>query len=72
MIGNQNVFGLQIPVVDSNGVAELDGVQDLEKSMFGQLVVAHESAVLSDVREQVAFRAELNHNKGTIRTLEDA
>ena len=72
MVGYQNVLGLQVAMVNPNVVAELNGIQNLEKGMLGQLVVADESAVFRDVGKQVTFRAELNHDKGTIRTLQYA
>lgn len=72
MVRNQNVLRLQVPVVDPDGMAELDGIQDLQESMFGELVVAHKPAMFSDVREQVAFGAELHYNERAVRALEDA
>jgi hypothetical protein len=49
MVCYQNILRLEIPVVDSNGMAELNGVQELEKDMFGQSVVTHEAALFGDV-----------------------
>jgi hypothetical protein len=72
VVGNQNVLRLQVPVVDPNGMTELDGIQNLQESMLGQMIVAHEPAVLGDVREQVTLGAEFDHNEGAVRAFQDA
>lgn len=66
MIRDQNILWLQISVVDSLAVAELDGIQDLEERVFCKWVVSNKIATLSDIREQVSFRAELNDHIGTV------
>src|SRR5258705_10950433 len=53
-------------------MAELDGIQNLQESMLGQVVVADEAAVLGDVGEQVTLGAELDHNKRAVRAFQDA
>lgn len=72
VVGDQNVLRLEIPVVDSNGVAVLDSVQNLKESTSGQKVITHELASLGDVGEEIAFRAEFDDDKGTIRGVHDA
>jgi len=63
VIGYQNVLGLQVPVVDPNGVAELDSVQKLKEDMLGQSVVAHKTALFSNIREQIAFGTVFDDNE---------
>ena len=71
LIGNQNVLRLQVTVVDPNGMAILNGIQDLEERMLGELIVSNESAVLGDVREEVSFGTEFDDHKGAVRTVEN-
>lgn len=47
-------------MVDSNGMAVLDGIQNLEESALGQGIITNVLALLGDVGEQVAFWAVLN------------
>ena len=49
LVSHQNVLRLQVPVVDSNGVAVLNGIQDLEKSPLGKGIVPNELTLFSDV-----------------------
>lgn len=72
MVGDQDVLRLQVPVVDSQGMTELHGIQDLEKSMLGQVVVADEVALVGDAGEQVAGGTELKDHIGAIRGIHDA
>lgn len=68
----QDVFRLEIPMINPNGVTMLNGIQNLQESMFGKTVVSNEMAVFGDIREQISFRAELDHNEGAIRAVENA
>lgn len=72
MVGDQDVLRFQIPMVDPDGMAILDSIQNLKKSMFGQLVVTHKVALFSNVGEKVAFRAEFNDDKRAIWAVEYA
>ena len=49
LVGDQDVLGLQISVVDSNGVTVSNSVQNLQESMLGQRVIADELSSLRDV-----------------------
>lgn len=62
MVSNQDVFRLEIPVVDSNGMAVFHGIQDLEKSPLGKGIIPNILAALRDVGEEIAFWAILNHD----------
>lgn len=72
VILDEDVLGLQVAMVDSHGMAIADRIQDLEEDMLGEPIVANEPALFCDVGEKVAFGAELDHDKGTVRTVEDA
>ena len=62
IVGDQNILRLEIPMVDSNGVAKLNGIQKLQENVFGQAVVAYEMPLFGDIGEQVTFRAILDHH----------
>ena len=62
-IGDQDVLWFEIPVIDANGMAELDGVQYLEERVFGHEVVAEIMTLFRDAGEQVPFRAKLEYYK---------
>jgi hypothetical protein len=58
-------------VVDSDGMAVLDGVQDLEKGALDEIFVADILALLSDVGEQITFWAVFHYNISTVRSVHD-
>lgn len=72
MVGDQNVFWLEIPMVDSNGVTILNSVQDLEENVFGKSIITDKVSLFSDVGEQVAFRAVFEHNESAVRAIQNA
>ena len=72
LVGDQDILRLQIAMVDSHGMTEQDGIQDLKERMFGEIVVSDKTALFSDVGEEVAFRTKLEHHKGAVRAVENA
>lgn len=71
LVGDQDVLRLQVPVVDSNGVAILYGIQNLEKGPLRKSVVSNVLALLRDIGEEVTFRAVLNDHIGAVRGIHD-
>ena len=71
IVSHQNVLRFEVPVVNSNGMAVLHSVQDLEKGPLGKRIVANVLALLGDVREQVTFRAVLDDDVGAVRGVHD-
>lgn len=49
LVGDQDVLRLQIPMVDSDGVAIFNSIQDLEEGTLSPVIVTNELALLSDV-----------------------
>jgi hypothetical protein len=49
LVGDQNVLGFQITVIDSNGMAIEDSVQDLQEGVLGEGVVSNVTAMIRDV-----------------------
>ncbi len=72
LVGDENVLRLQVAMVDPQGMAILNGIQNLQEGMLGQLVVAHEQARLGDVGEQVTLWAKFHHDEGAVRAVQDA
>lgn len=71
LVSDEDILWLQVPVVDSNRMAVLHGIQDLEEGALDQILVANVLALLSDVREQVTFWAVLHYNISAIRSIHD-
>lgn len=71
LVSHQNVLRLQVPVVDSNGVAVLDGVQDLEEGPLGKSIITNELALLGDVGEQITFWAVFDDNVSAVWGIHD-
>ena len=53
-------------MIDANGMAEFNGVQNLEKSTLGHQVIAEILSFFSDAGKQITFRAKLKDYKGTV------
>lgn len=70
-VGDEDVLGLQIPVVDPQLVAVLHGVQDLEEDLAGELILTHVLPPLGDVVEQVTLGAVLQHDVDAVRSVDD-
>lgn len=71
LVLDQDVLRLQIPVVDTNGMTELHGVQDLEEDTLGQSIVTKITPALSDVRKEITLRTELKDDESAIGTVHD-
>ena len=65
-IGNQDILGLEVPVVDSNGVAVRNGIQDLEKGILDQSIITNIETLLGDAREEITLGAVLQNDIGAI------
>jgi hypothetical protein len=49
LVSDENVLRLEVPVVDSNGVAVLDGIQNLKEGALGHGIIPNVLALLGDV-----------------------
>ena len=70
MVGYQDILRLEIAMIDSHGMTELDGIQDLQECMLGKMVVPNEAALFGDVGEQVTLRTEFEYHESTIGAVE--
>jgi hypothetical protein len=52
-------------------MAVLYGIQDLEESSLDKIIIANILALLSDVREQITFRAVLNYDISAVGSVHD-
>jgi len=71
LVSDEYVLRLEVAVVDSNGVAVLDSIQDLEKSALGHGIVSNVLALLGDVGEQITFWAVFNDNVCAVGRIHD-
>lgn len=71
LIRHQDVLRLQIPVVDSNRMAEIDGIQDLNKNALHQGVIPDEVALVGDAGEQIPLGTELDHHIDAVCRVHD-
>ena len=71
LIGDQNVLGLQIPVVDPDGMAVLYSIQDLKEGLLDQVVVPNVIPTFRDAGEQVTLGTVLQHDKGAVLRIHD-
>lgn len=68
-MGYQYVLRFEVPMVDSQTVAVLNGIQDLEKCLAHKSVIANVPTPFGNVREKVSFRAIFQDNIGTFRII---
>lgn len=66
-VGYQDVFWLQVPVVDSNGMAIFNGIKYLEKSPPGKSIITDVLSPFGDIGKEIALRTVLNDHIGAIR-----
>lgn len=58
-------------MVDARGMAVLDGIQELEKDSFGQIVISNVLLVVGDVTEEVTFWTILQDDISAVLGVED-
>lgn len=67
----ENVLGLEVAMVDSEAVAVLDGVDDLEEDVLDEGVVPEVPRLFRDLAEEVAVGAEGEDDVDAGRGLDD-
>lgn len=72
LVRHQDVLGLEVPVVDPEGVAELHGIQQLQKHTLDQGVVADKVPFVGDTGEEITLRAVFHYDVGTVLGIHDA
>jgi len=70
-VGDQNILGFQIAMVNATGMTEIDSVQNLKENGFDQAVISDVLSPLSYVREEVALWAVFKHDIGAIVCVEN-
>lgn len=71
IIGYQDVLWLQVPVVNAYGMTVRYSIQELKESILDKRFLANVECLVGDPGEEVASRAELKDNVGTIRSVHD-
>lgn len=70
-VGHEDVFGLQVAMIDPLGMTVNDGIQNLQEGTLGRVVVPNVGATLGDVTEEIPFRTKLEDHEGAIRCVDD-
>lgn len=71
IVPNQDVLRLEIPVVDSLGMAMLDCGKKLQKHVLGLEIITDVVAFLGDLGKQIAFLAVLENNVCALRAVQN-
>ena len=71
IVRNQNIFRLEVPMIDANGMAEGDSIQNLQECSFGQKIITNESVLFGNIGEEVTIRTEFDHHESAIRAVQD-
>jgi hypothetical protein len=69
IVGDKDVLRLEVPVVDPQVMAVLDGIQDLKEHLLGEFVLTNILTTLCDVQEEIALRAVLENNIDAVRVV---
>jgi hypothetical protein len=68
---NQDILRLEVPMVNPNGVAVFHGIEDLEEGGLGYEAMPDVLTLLSDVGEQITFRAIFSDHEDAVMGIED-
>jgi hypothetical protein len=71
LVGDQDVFRFEVPVVDAVGMTILYGIQDLKESHLDKGVISNEHTSLRDIGEKISLRAVFHDHICTVICLED-
>lgn len=71
LIRHQDVLRLQIPVVDSDRMAEIDSIQDLNEYALHQGVIPDKVPLVGDTREQIPLGTELDNHVDAVSRVHD-
>lgn len=70
-VGDEDVLRLEVPMVDSNRMAEVHGIQNLQEGTFGHEVITQIMAALRDIGKEITFGAEFEDYKGAVIGIHD-
>ena len=71
IVGYQNIFRFEVPMIDTNGMTEGNSIQDLQECSFGQKIITNESALFGYIGKEVTIRTEFDHHESAIRAVQD-
>jgi len=72
LIGNQDILGLEVPMVYPTVMAMLDSIYDLKEDTPNQLIVACVDTLLGNTGKQISLRAIFQNNVDTVRGIQNA
>jgi hypothetical protein len=71
VLGDQDILWLEISVVDTERMAILNSIEELQENPLRQDVVAYKVAMLGDVREKVTLWAVLDNDISAVDGMQD-
>lgn len=71
-IETEDVLRLQVPVIDAENVAILDGIKDLQENVPYEVVVGEVPTMVEDLGEQVAVGGVFHDDEGVRALFYDA
>jgi hypothetical protein len=67
----EHVLRLEITVVDAQGMAVIDRIEQLEENVFDQVISTKITSLLQDLAEQITIWAEIHNDKGAVFLFND-
>ena len=68
----EDILGLQVAVINIQGVAVLDRLEQLKKDLLDEFVVAQVAPLVENLGEEVSVRAVVHDDEGVVLVLDDA
>lgn len=68
----EDVLGLEVAMINIQGVAVLNCVQQLKKDLLDESIIAQIASPVKDLSEKVAVRAVVHDDEGVLVVLDDA
>lgn len=62
MVSHQNIFRLQVSVIDAYIMTMFNSIQNLKIDRLTKLIVSNVPTAVADIPEEVAFRAILHYH----------
>jgi hypothetical protein len=68
----QHILGFEVPVVDAEGMAVLNSIEQLEEDMLDEEVIAEIAATMKDLGEKVSVAGVVHNNVRVIVLFDNA
>jgi hypothetical protein len=67
----KHVLRLEVTVIDSQRMAVIDRIEELEKNVFDEVVSTKITSLLQDLAKQITIRTAIHNDKGAIFLFDD-